>query len=479
MISKNLDNVNLDNFPVVIFGSGPAGITTALELEKKNIKCLIIEAGEENYSEESQELYQGKTIGDEIMPLSKSRLRQFGGTSGHWAGQSKPMEDYTLELWPIKPDDLKSYSKRTSEILNINHQFRKAPLSQFINQIEFQYSLVHFADKYKNHIKNSNNITLVLNTQLSHFVGDNNSIKYALCISGKTKKKIKTKYFILACGGIENSRLLLWTKAKNRGFFNNNLPIGKYWMNHPHVLGGRGVISRKKLAEKMKNNFLGYRDWMHFSTTKELMIKKEILSATMHMLTQDVFRKDKIIDKEVMKDIICVAPKYGEKLIRTFHKKNFSCVNIFLSLEQEPIEQNKVVLDDKKDKFEIPKVKLFYKQTLQLLKTAKFFLEEFANLCVENDLGRIAIKDSIFNLEKLEPFADLEYGGGHHMGGTRMGTDKYKSVVNTDLKIHDIDNLYVSGSSNFFTCGYTNPTFTIIQFAIRLAEKLNERLRSA
>ena len=39
------------------------------------------------------------------MPLSKSRPRQFGGTSGHWGGVSKPMEDYTLELWPIKPDD--------------------------------------------------------------------------------------------------------------------------------------------------------------------------------------------------------------------------------------------------------------------------------------------------------------------------------------------------------------------------------------
>ena len=45
MILKNLDNINLDNFPVAIFGSGPAGITTALELEKKNIKCLLIEAG--------------------------------------------------------------------------------------------------------------------------------------------------------------------------------------------------------------------------------------------------------------------------------------------------------------------------------------------------------------------------------------------------------------------------------------------------
>ena len=37
MILKNLDNINLDNFPVAIFGSGPAGITTALELEKKNL----------------------------------------------------------------------------------------------------------------------------------------------------------------------------------------------------------------------------------------------------------------------------------------------------------------------------------------------------------------------------------------------------------------------------------------------------------
>ena len=39
MILKNLDNIDLDNFPVAIFGSGPAGITTALELEKKKNLC--------------------------------------------------------------------------------------------------------------------------------------------------------------------------------------------------------------------------------------------------------------------------------------------------------------------------------------------------------------------------------------------------------------------------------------------------------
>jgi hypothetical protein len=245
-------------------------------------------------------------------------------------------------------------------------------------------------------------------------------------------------------------------------------------MTHSHTLGGRGVISRKKLKEKMKNNFLGYGNFMHFSTTKELINRKKILSASMYMLTQNVFKKDKIIDEEIIKDILCIAPGYGKKLANMDFAKDVKCGNIALLLEEEPIEENKIILDEEKDQFGIPKVKLFYKQTELSIKTAKLFLEEFANLCRKNDLGRIAIKDSIYNLEKLEL---LE--GYHQMGGTRMGADKYDSVVNKDLKVHNINNLYVSGSSNFVTGGYTNPTFTIIQLAIRLADKIKERLHSA
>ena len=44
---------------------------------------------------------------------------------------------------------MKPYSSKACKILNINHQFRKAPLSNFFNQVEFQYSGVKFADKYK------------------------------------------------------------------------------------------------------------------------------------------------------------------------------------------------------------------------------------------------------------------------------------------------------------------------------------------
>ena len=118
-------------------------------------------------------------------------------------------------------------------------------------------------------------------------------------------------------------------------------------------------------------------------------------------------------------------------------------------------------------------VKLFYKKSRYVLKTAKLFLEEFGNLCRKNDLGRIAIADSIYNLEGFENISV-----SHHIGGTRMGLDKFDSVVNRDLKMHDTNNLYISGSSSFATTGYSNPTFTIIQLAIRLAEKINERLHA-
>ena len=62
MILKNLDNIDLNNFPVAIFGSGPAGITTALELEKKNIKCLLIKSGDENYNSISHKFYKDGSI---------------------------------------------------------------------------------------------------------------------------------------------------------------------------------------------------------------------------------------------------------------------------------------------------------------------------------------------------------------------------------------------------------------------------------
>jgi choline dehydrogenase-like flavoprotein len=67
---------------------------------------------------------------------------------------------------------------------------------------------------------------------------------------------------------------------------------------------------------------------------------------------------------------------------------------------------------------------------------------------------------------------DEEYltnSGFHHLGGTRMGDSAINSVVNSDLKVHQINNLFVAGSSVFPTGGHANPTLTIVQLSLRLS----------
>jgi choline dehydrogenase-like flavoprotein len=39
-----------------------------------------------------------------------------------------------------------------------------------------------------------------------------------------------------------------------------------------------------------------------------------------------------------------------------------------------------------------------------------------------------------------------------------------------------MENLYIGGSSVFSSAGVSNPTFTIVELALRLADHLDERL---
>ena len=60
----------------------------------------------------------------------------------------------------------------------------------------------------------------------------------------------------------------------------------------------------------------------------------------------------------------------------------------------------------------------------------------------------------------------------HIMGGTVMGIDEAKSVTDNFGRVHDTDNLYVSGPSLFPSSGAVNPTFTLSALAERQADHL-------
>ena len=56
MILTSLEEIKKQKYDVCIIGAGPAGITTAINLDRR-VKVLLVEAGDIEYSEKSQEYY--------------------------------------------------------------------------------------------------------------------------------------------------------------------------------------------------------------------------------------------------------------------------------------------------------------------------------------------------------------------------------------------------------------------------------------
>jgi choline dehydrogenase-like flavoprotein len=59
-----------------------------------------------------------------------------------------------------------------------------------------------------------------------------------------------------------------------------------------------------------------------------------------------------------------------------------------------------------------------------------------------------------------------------------MGSNPKTSVVNTDCRIHNVQNLYVAGAATFPTSSQANPTLTIVALALRLAKHLKHRMHA-
>lgn len=74
----------------------------------------------------------------------------------------------------------------------------------------------------------------------------------------------------------------------------------------------------------------------------------------------------------------------------------------------------------------------------------------------------------------------LQGAGGYHQTGiTRMSEHPDDGVVDGNLAVHGLPELYVASTGSFPSSSQANPTFTGVAFAVRLAEHLHRRLESA
>jgi choline dehydrogenase-like flavoprotein len=68
-------------------------------------------------------------------------------------------------------------------------------------------------------------------------------------------------------------------------------------------------------------------------------------------------------------------------------------------------------------------------------------------------------------------------GVAHQVGTVRFGTDPRTSALDPHCKAHDLDNLYVVDGSFFVSSGAVNPALTIVANALRVGDRLLERLK--
>ena len=147
-------------------------------------------------------------------------------------------------------------------------------------------------------------------------------------------------------------------------------------------------------------------------------------------------------------------------LVKSIRLRNF--------MEMEARSENRITLSSNTDKNgkQLPEV---------VLNTSK--LDRHSVVELHRIIGEEMKKRNIgvlqSNLKDTSPWP-INSEASHHLGGTIMGNDPLKSVVNTDLKVHSVDNLYICSGSVFPTSGCANPTYTICALAVKLGDRIKK-----
>jgi choline dehydrogenase-like flavoprotein len=133
--------------------------------------------------------------------------------------------------------------------------------------------------------------------------------------------------------------------------------------------------------------------------------------------------------------------------------------------EQEPNPASRVMLGDQTDALSLRRIHVDLRYSEQDVATVGHALAALAHEVQRTRVGR-------FTYDPAQVEAEITcYGayGGHHIGTARIGRDPRRSVVDSDRRLHEADNVYVVGAAVFPTSGQANPTLTIVALALRLA----------
>ena len=141
-------------------------------------------------------------------------------------------------------------------------------------------------------------------------------------------------------------------------------------------------------------------------------------------------------------------------------------------IEQTPDPDNRLTLSSQSDALGLKKFDLSYRVTDHDKDSLWRGMRLVAQALGEAGIGRMRLQEN--SGDRLWEQGLINYGD-HHMGTTRAAVSPRSGVVDGDLKVHSVNNLFVAGSSVFTTGSHVPPTLTIVALSVRLANHLRQR----
>jgi len=504
----DLDNYSSDllsGYDVCIIGSGPAGLALASRFIDSDIKVIILESGHVDPDPSFQKLNEGESVGSRQVNLTGSRLRCFGGAGKIWAGVCRPVSEHDLKKreyvahsgWPIDYSDLEPHYREASYLLNLDYDLfdgeewksdSEMPVifgglgDHLLRGNRYQQATHENKDltnKYKDVFFRSKNITVVTNATVVDMVQKKGAGIDSVAVKSISNRGavVKSKYFALCAGAIENVRIILNSSIED--LVKKNRFLGACFMSHPAFTDvGVAIRSREDsecLDTKHLNKRFGFE--LKYGEQDKLRVLRHSISLAPLSVKRKVsesMKSEKISYLDLI-DNIKILDVVSETKCRILGQdpvvENWK---ISVGIEQEPRFSNKITLSDMTDMHGKNKLKIFWDSVSELeMNTVLEAVKGISRELVLSGIGVAKISNSLLSKEAFKRQDPIN----HHIGTTRMASSIENGVVDHNLRCFGLDNLYISSSSVFPTSSNVNPTFTIIALSLRLGAHLKKRLK--
>jgi choline dehydrogenase-like flavoprotein len=531
---RRVDSGTTITTEVCIIGGGLAGLIVSRDLSSRKIESCVIESGGFEPDDDTRDLYRGESVGLPYSFADGCRSRYLGGSSNCWGGWCRPMDPFDYERrswvahsgWPFGSEELAPYYERaqTELQLGINNydtdywtkainrsDVRRYPLSGTdLKDGVSQFSGPLRAGKeFRPELQESTKIRVLLHANVTNIRADDTASTVqevdVQTLDGN-KFHVRAKLFVLAAGGIENTRLLLVSNQQApAGLGNGNDLVGRFFQDHPRITSGwvhlRPEWQRNKLYDnkfQYQNDAVaanGTRIAAQFAPTAAAQEKYGILNARVALSSvfpgeygaagnairrlRRRYEGSESPDVTIAQDLRSIASEpfqaVGFVAARLFQPRFLiHGVQMHATAEANPDPESRVTLSDETDRLNMRRIKVNWRIDSSVKRTFDTMFALIRDELHANNIARVELDSQIGDGDWPQTFE--REGTWHHMGTTRMHDSPRSGVVDRNCLVHGMHNFYVAGSSIFPSGSSIYPTITLTALALRLSQHIASKM---